>query len=519
MKNFIRLIVLFALVFVAGCDKDDLNQPVFGTQENSNYYQNADQIKEALTGAYLQLRITWDEFALNHYMVGDVTTDDAWKGGANEADYMPLADLQNFTATPTNHVAARRWNILYKLIARSNEVIHFAQTAAGDETLLQRYINEAKLLRGFAYYELVTVFGGVPLVLEPLTPSEAVQVPRASEEEVFNQIITDLNDATALPTKSEYGPDDQYRVTSGLAYALLGKLYMFMRDFEAAEEALAQVVNSGEYALLPDYGANWRIENSVESVFEINNQMTDERELALGSNIPLFFSTRTTPGYPGYGFHLPTLDLFKAFAPDDPRIAYTFVMEGDRFVGDSPQTANQDNSLSPSGFGDRKTLVPQILRTEYNPWMVDYNVRLIRYSDVLLLYAEALNENGKSAEALTYLNMVRERARNTPPLDPQRSIQTYIPETTESTLPPITTTDQDELRDIIWHERRVELGMEGWRREDLVRQERYMEVMLEFAAEYNTLKGADFDPTDILLPIPQTEIDYSNGVIQQNPGY
>jgi hypothetical protein len=136
------------------------------------------------------------------------------------------------------------------------------------------------------------------------------------------------------------------------------------------------------------------------------------------------------------------------------------------------------------------------------------------------LFAEALNENGKANEALNYLNIVRERARNTHPVDPRRSKQTYIPHTTEQTLPPVTTTDSHELRQAIWRERRCELAMEGWRRDDLMRQKRFGEVMRAYAQKYNTTKGANFDDSrDYLLPIPQSERDKSNDVLSQNPGY
>ena len=164
--------------------------------------------------------------------------------------------------------------------------------------------------------------------------------------------------------------------------------------------------------------------------------------------------------------------------------------------------------------------VPQVEKEGYDVWMIPYNIRIIRYSDLLLLYAEALNENGKSSEALTYLNMVRRRARNTNPLDPRKDKQTYVPAVTASTLPDITTTNQDELRQIIWHERRVELAMEGWRRDDLMRQKRFGKVMRDYAKKYGVEKGAKFnDSRDYLLPIPQGEIDKSNGILKQNPGY
>ena len=153
-------------------------------------------------------------------------------------------------------------------------------------------------------------------------------------------------------------------------------------------------------------------------------------------------------------------------------------------------------------------------------WMISYNIRLIRYSDVLLMYAEALNENGKAAAALPYLNEVRERARNSNPVDPRRDRQTYIPPTTGNTLKNITETGQDQLRKLIWHERRCELAMEGWRRDDLMRQKRFGTVMRSYASTYNTTKGANFDDNrDYLLPIPQGERDKSNDILTQNPGY
>lgn len=516
----IYVLILSGAALLNGCKKDAIDKPVYGVQSNETYYKTDAQISQALTGVYLQLRQTWNEYARNHYFVGDISTDDSWKGGGSEGDYAPLADVANFTINPTNDVSNTRWSILYRLISRANEVITYAPAAEGDKAKIDRYILEAKLLRGFAYYSLATVFGGVPLTLKPITPAEAVTTQRSSEAEVFSQAVQDLTEAAAgLPKKSEYAPEDQYRVSQGLAYTLIGKIYMFQQNYVEAEKALAMVVQSGVYSLNADYGENWRVDNTQESVFEINNKVTD-RNVPLGTNVPLFFCTRTTAGYPGYGFHLPTQDLYDEFAPDDPRITYTFIHTGDRFVNDAPSTQDQDNSLSPTGLADRKILVPEYLRIEFFPWMISYNIRLIRYSDVLLLYAEALNENGKSSEALQYLNAVRARARNTAPADPQRSKQTYLPPTTAASLPDVATTDQGALRLAIWHERRCELGMEGWRREDLVRQKRFGTTMRAFATKYNTLKGSLFnDGRDILFPIPQNDIDYSNGTLTQNPGF
>ncbi len=515
----IYIYLFYSLLIISNIQCSDLlDKTTYGVESEETFYQTQTEIEEALTETYLQLRITWNEYAKNHDFIGDITTDDAWKGGASNSDLSDLYSLSNFIVYPTNSVVSTRWEILYLLINRANDVIYYAPDAEGDADTLTQYINEAKLLRAFGYYELVTTFGKVPLVLEPITPEESYSIARASTDSVYAQIVADLTDATALPSKSEYDTDNQYRVTSGLAYTLLGKTYMFQQKYEKAEEALKAVIESGEYSLLADFGYNWRkeYENSSESVFEIPNSIVT-KDLATGTNVPHFFTTRNTTNYQGYGFHQPTQDLFDEFDAEDPRITYTFTMTGDRYLED---VEDQDNSLATDGYHDRKIEVPYFLREDEYAYCCSYNIRLIRYSDVLLLYAEALNEDGKSTEALTYLNEVRERARSSNPEDPLREAQTYVPATDENTLPDITTTDQDELRDAIWHERRCELAMEGWRRDDLMRQKRFGDVMRAFAEQYDCTKGANFDDDrDYLLPIPQDEIDYSNGTITQNYGY
>lgn len=514
-KIFYSFICLAAAWSLTSCD---LDEPTYAKTTSANFYKTQSEVEGALTGAYLQLRTTWNEYALNFYFVGDCSTDDALKG-SNDGDRAEVMQLQNFTVYSTNGEVGRRWEILYRLINRCNEVITHAPNAQGDEKILTRYVNEAKALRAFGYYSLVTTFGGVPLLTEPMDPKAILQVPRASADDIYAQIIKDCTDASALPAKGNYSAAEQYHATRGFAKTMLAKTYMFRGDYGNAEKVLHEIVQTDkDYSLLPDYGMNWTKahENSSESIFELPNQLYD-KTVATGTNVPHFFTSRDVSGYQGYGFHVPTTDLFKAFDIDDPRQTYVFTRTGDRYIGDARP---QDNHQSATGFHDYKMTVPAADKAGYDVWMISYNIRLIRYADVLLLYAEALNENNKSAEALKYLNMVRQRARNTNPKDPRKDMQAYIPPTTTASLPDITVTEQKQLRDIIRHERRVELAMEGWRRDDLMRQRRFGEVMRAYAAKYNVQKGRDFkDDRDYLLPIPQGEIDKSNNVLKQNPGY
>ncbi len=521
MKKIFLYFSLMAIIFLySRCNKSYIQQPVYGVTSNANFYTSDTAISEALTGTYLQLHPFENEYSLYHFFTGDITTDDAYKGGANDADVADLQYLSTFSGiVSTNSIASTMWGQLYGVINRANEVIFYTPGVKnGNADVLNRYVLEAKGLRAFCYYELVTLYGKVPLVLQPLSTSQVVNTPRASTDSVFAQIISDLTAATALPTKSAYADADKYRVSQGFAYAMLGKTYMFQGNFSAAAAALKNVIQSNVYSLLPNYGDNWKIFNSNESIFEISNQMTANVQIETGSQIPMWFMCRNTINYQGYVFNDPEPDLFNEFDADDPRIPFVFTMNGDTFKGD---VAAQDNSDAPTGYHDRKALVPYYERTAYTTTSLTYNVRWIRYSDILLLYAEAENELGDGGDALTYLNQVRARARNSTPIDVDRSVQVYIPATNPATtLPDVTTTDQAALRTAIWHERRCELAEEGWRRDDLCRQKRFGTVMRAFAAKYATNKGQGFDDNrDYLLPVPETEIQYSNGVITQNPGF
>ena len=516
----LRLLILSCL-FVGGClTSCSLDEPNYGRTTNENFYQKDTDIEKALTGAYLQLRSTWNEYALNHYFIGDCSTDDALKGGNGEGDRAEVQELSNFTVYTTNGEVGRRWEILYRLIARCNEVIYYAPQARGDKGLLKRYECEAKALRAFGYYCLVTSFGDVPLLVKPMSPAEVLTVPRSSVDAVYKQIISDLNDAKELPGRGEYTESDAYRATRGFAKTMLAKTYMFQGQFVDAEKVLYDIVEvDKDYELLFDYGWNWlpEHENSSESVFEIPCKLYD-KNVATGTNVPHFFTSREgIAGYGGYGFHVPTIDLYNAFDSDDPRITYVFTQTGDQYVGDEQP---QDNSGSETGYHDYKMTVPAKDKVGFDPWMISYNIRMIRYSDVLLLYAEALNENNKPNDAVVYLNQVRERARNTSPKDPRRTVQTYIPKVTENTLKDVAAIGKDQLREAIWKERRCELAMEGWRRDDLIRQKRFGKIMRAYSVKYNTSKGRNFDDTrDYLLPIPQGERDKTHNILTQNAGY
>jgi hypothetical protein len=342
---------------------------------------------------------------------------------------------------------------------------------------------------------MVRAWGGVPIVT---TTDPELDLPRSSVEMVYNLLIDDLTFAADnLLYKSEYKDIDVGRATKGAANALLARVYLYRGEFDKAETYAMAVINSNEYDLEENFidanGVNGN--NGDESIFEIGALEVDGA--SGGGN--QYANTQGVRGNPnrGWGFNRPSLDLRNSFEPNDPRLKGTIidlgdVIDGVEIIGDAntPDETYKDGELVEVECYNRKVWVPGENTT--TQW--GHHRRLIRYADVLLMAAEALNENNKPSDALVFINMVRERARGD----------------NNDILPDITTTDQMELRDIIMSERRHELAMEGLRFWDLVRTGKAPEVLGPLGFETGKHE---------LMPLPQTEIDISQGVLTQNPNW
>jgi hypothetical protein len=298
--------------------------------------------------------------------------------------------------------------------------------------------------------------------------------------------------------RSEYTASDIGRATKGAAQALLARVYLFMNDYINAEKYALDVINSNQYGLEPIYvDANGvKGNNGIESVLEVGAIQVENTDGG-GSQYGNVQGVRGTPNR-GWGFNRPSIDFRNSFETGDTRYKGTVIDLGDTLDGviilgdgSTPDVTKdvQGNIIEIECY-NRKVWVPgDNVTTQWG-----FHRRLIRYADVLLMAAEALNENGKPAQALTYLNMVRARAR----------------QGNNSVLPDITTTVMNELRDIISTERRHELGLEGWRFWDLIRTGKAGTVLgpLGFVVGKHEL-----------LPVPQSEIDISQGSLVQNPNW
>jgi starch-binding outer membrane protein, SusD/RagB family len=433
------------------------------------------------------------------YPILDIMSDDAYKGSNKNDQLATVGAYDNFTFNTTGDGLDRWWATLYQGIKWANVVTEKVSVIPMDTTLRNRYVGEARFLRGLFYFDLVRAWGGVPLVT---TTDPPLHLGRASVDEIYNLIVSDLQYAEShLGKKSQLSSSDQGRATSGAADALLARVYLFRKDFVNAELYAMKVIQSNEYSLEPNFldanGINGN--NGVESIFEAGALPVEDFNGG-GAQYANTQGVRGTPNR-GWGFNRPSINLRKSFEPGDPRLKGTIIdlgdiLDGVLIIGD-PDPAN-DPVVTLDQNGDtvniqcynRKVWTPG----NDTPTQWSHHRRLIRYADVLLMAAEALNENGKSSDALIYLNQVRKRARGG----------------NISILPDVSVTDKNLLRDKIMLERRHELALEGERFWDLVRTGNAASV----------LGPLGFVPgKHELLPIHQSEIDISQGSLTQNPNY
>jgi len=487
-KITVSLLLVASLVIATGCE-DFLQKDPQGELTQEAFPVTASDALLATNAVYVSVR-NW-AYHSGGYPIMDIMSDDAHKG-SNPNDQLPtVGPFETFTYTTTQDGLDRWWSALYEGIKRANVVIEKVPSITMEEQLRTRYIAEARFLRGLFYFDLVRAFGGVPKVT---TTVPATKIPRSTASEIYELVITDLEYAAQyLPEKSLYGPDDAGRATKGAAKSLLARVYLFLGDYENAEKYALEVIASDEYDLEDNFAdANGKNgEHGVESVFEVGAM---EVEGAGGNQYANTQGVRGSPNR-GWGFNRPSLDLRNSFEPGDPRLDATIIdlgetLDGILIIGDgtTPDEVVVDGTVTEFECYNQKVWYPGT--NTITQW--GHNRRLIRYADVLLMAAEALNENDKPGDALLYLNEVRERAR----------------EGNSSILPDVTVTGKDDLRTAILEERRHELALEGHRFWDLVRTGRAATVLGPMGFETGKHE---------LFPIPQNEIDISQGSLQQNP--
>src|SRR6185437_20574 len=492
-------IMLVFIFFSTGCKKDFLNRQPLGqyTTGNYPYATGAGPYDQYIYAAYASLR-TYQTTVFGFVGAVSIRSDDADKG-STPADPPEQIQMDNFPVSPTSSLTNDLWTGYYATITDCNVILNQVAKDSSNtpETTKMLAQGEARFLRGYSYFMLVRLFGNVPIVDTVLANVSSSNIPQSPPSAVYPFIEQDLQFAAMnLPLKW----DAKFigRSTSGAANGLLAKVYLYEKNWQMALSTANTVITSGVYDLKTPYDKIFTEdgENSSGSIFEIQAYAdANHKEDSYGCQYANVQGVRGAGQFNlGWGFNVPSQQLVNAYETGDPREASTILF----CPSIVPTRYGEVFPVEPNPMYNMKVYTNPAIRNtvgdQFGWWM---NVRILRYSDVLLMYAEAANELGQTDSALSKLEMVRARARNG----------------NNAILPPVTTTDQSELRDAIRHERRIELAMEGERFFDIVRWGISGSVM-------SAAGKPNFNPSrDALLPIPQTQIDLSKGVLQQNPGY
>ncbi|GAB4012564.1 RagB/SusD family nutrient uptake outer membrane protein [Spirosoma migulaei] len=483
MKASKVYISLLVSLFLSSCSKEFLDLKPISSATADNFYQTADDFKNAVNGAYASLQ-SGGVFG-NSYVFGDVASDNTVppaSGSVTDQD-----EFDRFYIRTTNPFISGRWNDSYTAIARFNTILDKIGGVKMDETLKNRYIAETKFLRALVYFNLVRTFGDVPLILKSVSnPDEGYEYGRSPKADVYAQIEKDLTDAEGVLPIS-YATAEIGRATKGAAKALLGKVYLTEKKYAQSAAKLKEVIDLGIYDILPSYADVFKVsnKNNKESVFDVQFKSGGSGE---GNSWPNSFAPENSGNaviaFGGGGNNQPSADMVNAYEAGDVRKAVSLATS---YVNASGQTI-------PYNFVKKYYDTPATNGDNGN------NIPIIRYADVLLMYAESLNEVGyqASGDALANLNRIRNRAG--------------LASKTAADIP-----NQQAFRLAMEQERRVEFAFEGQRWYDLVRTDRAIPVLNSKKDQIRLVNV--LTENNLVDPIPQSQIDINKAKIQQNPGY
>jgi hypothetical protein len=480
MKKLIFIISLTSLI-VSSCGKAFIEILPVSTVTIDVLYKTDKDFADALVGCYTLCDGIYDG---NYEYISELCGDDMEHQWATESI---AVRLDYFTYSNDEAMITDYWRNHYKLISRCNLILDkIASADVSVVTKKDRVIGEAKFLRALAYFNLVRAFGDIPIILTPISFEESYKAGREKVSKVYSEVIyKDLLDAESK-LSVKYTGVDVGRATQGAAKALLGTAYLTQKDYVNAETKLKEVTTLG-YALLPNFNDLWdysKNEHHSEYIFDIEYEAGGGNGSNLtNTHMPQDATIQSFFGIMGGGGS----DL----CPSDSLLNNLFVA-GDKRKAKTVANGFTNNSgvfvpLAVTGL--RRSFTMKYTTAVAAGGDSPANFKVIRYADVLLMLAEALNENGKTTEALTYLNMVRTRAG----------------------VPLYTGLAQSPTREKILMERRLELSFEGHRWFDLLRTGRAFQVMGKLGMQ----------PYMTLFPIPLSELQVVNDpkVLWQNPGW
>ena len=513
--KYLKIAAVAGLIVVAGCKKSFLDVPPQGELTEELALKDPQAAEKLVGGVYNTLYFGGfggNTVGFLWQLTNDVASDDADKGSTpGDFNTGGIGDIDNFRHDANNFIFNNIWTGHYSAITRANKAIDILNQSTFDAARKNRLLGEVRFLRGLYYFNLVRFFGGVPQIDRALTPAEAnsdVAQTRATKEQIYALATADLEFAAAnLPWKGDANAVTG-RATKGAAHAYLAKVYMYLKDWQKSFTNAQTVINSGRYQLVSDYATIFREKaqggptaggnNNAESIFEVQTGIN------AGENAvsPLFSNGQGPRGRGGwndlgFGFNVPTTDLVASYETGDTRDEGTIIFINPTVAPNGPNNIGtvlwdgyrlptkdsvENERYSYKAYHSPLAESPQLTS---NKDTKPKNIRLMRYAEVLLIYAEAAANLNNVGEATAKLNSVRTRAN----------------------LPASTGTIAN-----IWKERRNELALEADRFFDLVRQGRAGQVLRAHGKPF-------VDGKHEVFPIPQAQRDLSGGRLGQNPGY
>jgi starch-binding outer membrane protein, SusD/RagB family len=502
-------IILLSGVLLTGCKKSFLDVDPQGQTTEVLALTDPDAAQKLVGGVYNTLYFGgFDKTTVGFLwqLTHDVASDDADKGSTpGDFNTGGLGDIDNFVHTPNNFIFNNIWSGHFNGIIAANKAIEVLEKSTIDASIKNRLLGESRFLRGLYYFNLVRFFGGVPKITRVPAPSEGNSDElntRATANDIYTVIMEDLHFAVDnLPMKGD-ASTQVGRANKGAAQAYLAKVYLYRGNWAKVLELTDAVISSNKYSLVNDYNFIFREKpvggdggnNNSESIFEVQTGIN------VGENAvsPLFSNGQGPRGRGGwndlgFGFNNPTTDLVSAYEAGDTRKDATIIFINPTLPAPSTGTVLWDGYRIPSkdsvendrySYKAYHSPIAESPQISNNKDTKPKNIRLMRYSEVLLMYAEA-SAMGAGGDGVNKLNAVRTRAN----------------------LPGTALTQAN-----VWKERRVELAMEADRFFDLVRTGRAAAVLQAHGKPFVAGKHE-------LFPIPQAQRDLSGGRLTQNPNY
>jgi len=519
IKNIaVCLLIVATAVMINGCNKNPLDQKPTGSYTTGNYWRNQSDVIAGVLGIY-NVEYTEDWVGHDLYAFDDQSDDICVDG-----DHPDFKAIERFNIDPTLQLIYITWPFAYEQIERANNaIIYIPKVPVMDDAIRKRSLGEAYFLRAHAYFVLSQIYGSVPLITENNVLTGSYNVAKSSVDSVRALVEADLLKAASMLPET-YADADKGRVSQGAAWGMLAKLYIFEDRFQDAITYGSKVINDVNYALAPNYTDNFtpgKQETNPELLFALWN-VSSEVSPSNQSPISIYFTPRA---WQGWGFHHPTQNFADEFEPNDTvRKRATLLSVGDSIpyqtnlntIGsnDAYQMFAGEVGLSTGRMLPSNSTTGYCIR-KYSAYMpsgdgnINFDLKqpILRTADVYLIVAEAKIRMSGNGSGDAEINAVRARAG----------------------LAPISGAGMPQLI----HERRVELGGENVRWQDLLRWDKDKIVNLDTIvgrpkaasplAPYNgtvIIPARTFTrPKDYYMPLPQEVIDESKGIIKQNPNY